>query len=74
MVADSGIRVHRHELVDRIGENGHAEFNISILCILQEFSARAAQSDTYLMGHPALRIALVRVIRASVRYIARVSL
>lgn len=37
------IQVHAYtdaELVDRTGENGHAEFNISILCILQEFSAR----------------------------------
>jgi len=49
--------------MDRAGENGHAEFNISILRIPRDFSAPGPRRIPYLMGHPASGIAHVRIIR-----------
>jgi len=49
--------------MDRAGENGHAEFNISILRIPGDFSAPGPRRIPYLMGHPASGIAHVRIIR-----------
>lgn len=56
-VADSGTYTDANASAssDRTGENGHAEFNISILCILQEFSARRAIRISWVILHRKLR-------------------